>query len=111
MQTRVPWYTFALGCAVGQLTCWVCLIMFYGSGKTSKHICLKLCENADECSICHDSVPFFSFTGAERPQYFVFGVGLTLSAIIGLAGIDEVNRMYFRLGELIGLPREPSFIR
>eukprot|EP00240_Pyramimonas_obovata_P015505 CAMPEP_0118927786 /NCGR_PEP_ID=MMETSP1169-20130426/5189_1 /TAXON_ID=36882 /ORGANISM="Pyramimonas obovata, Strain CCMP722" /LENGTH=299 /DNA_ID=CAMNT_0006869629 /DNA_START=293 /DNA_END=1192 /DNA_ORIENTATION=- len=85
--------------------------MFLASGKSSKDVCLKLCENVEECSICHDSVPFFSFCGAESPEYYVFGVGLTIAAIIALLGIEEVNRMYFRLGELSGSPREPSFLR
>jgi hypothetical protein len=111
MPPLVPWYTFALGCALGQVTCWLSLIIFFSSGKSSKDVCLKLCENAEECILCHDVVPFFSFCGAESPEYFVFGIGLTIAALIGLAGIEEVSRMYFRLGELSGLPIELSFAR
>jgi hypothetical protein len=113
---RTPWYTLALACTTGQMVCWTCLAIFYSLGRSNKETCVEVsCRNANkpvgtgDCGGgCTAGIPFFSYCGYEQPEYYVFGVGLTLVMLLGLPGVESVNRMYLTLSDLCGMPTETN---
>jgi hypothetical protein len=117
---QTPWYTLAAACTLGQVVCWTCLTIFYAKGRSNIQLCIEVsCANAGldgqqvlgtgGCgSQCTMGVPFFSYCGYYTPEYYVFGVGLTMVMLVGLAGVESVNRMYLTLGHLCGMPVETN---
>lgn len=75
-------------------------------------MCYDLCdeEDTDNCD-CALGIPYFSMTAAEPPSYYVFGVGLVITALLGFFGMEGINQMYFSLGRVTGFPKEPSLWR
>mmetsp|Transcript_1286 Transcript_1286/g.2354 ORF Transcript_1286/g.2354 Transcript_1286/m.2354 type:complete len:348 (-) Transcript_1286:72-1115(-) len=95
---RIPWFSLGLACLIGQITCWLCLAIFFASGRSNKDECQALfCDDSDseqECS-CREGIPFFSYTGVQYPEYFIFGTGLGITMLVGLFGVESINQMYF----------------
>ncbi|KAK3257946.1 hypothetical protein CYMTET_32985 [Cymbomonas tetramitiformis] len=99
----IPWYTLPISAIFGQTTCWICLIVFWASGNTSKDECLKICSQDDNCDRCDLGVPFFSMTGNTRPAYYVFATGLTLAGVGGYFGLQKLIHVQSQFAREAGL--------
>jgi len=72
-------------------------------------LCRQKAKVQEVCGYyCRAGVPFFSYAGTDRPERYVFTAGLSLTALVGLIGVESINRMYMHLGALGACPAETN---
>ena len=111
-----PWPTppvFVLAIALAAITVTASFSTFYGKSHTCVDVCIRAQwtgdnnnnrrEDANALSkeqLVHkhctetwaDAWPTISFTGALAPEYYIFAVGLSLTAIVGFVALIHLHR-------------------